>query len=421
MIVPSVDIRGGRAVQLERGDELRVDAGDPRPIAERFGRVGEIAAIDLDAAMGTGTNRETIESLLPLAPCRVGGGIRDADSAIRWLDLGARRVILGTAATPENLRELPRDRVIAAVDARDGEVVTHGWKTRSGRALEDAAKELAEHAGGLLVTFVEREGTMSGLDLERAQRLKEIAGPSTEITVAGGVRDAAEIGALDALGIDAQIGMALYTGRFTLGEAVASCLRTDRGDGLWPTVVADAHGRALGLAYSDLGSLTAALDEGIGVYRSRSRGLWRKGATSGDTQRLLSVRTDCDRDALLFRVDQAGGGFCHLGTRTCFGEDDGLTRLARRLADPATRAAPGSYTARLFDDPGLLDKKLVEEARELAEPTDRDNLIHEAADLLYFTLVKLAAGGVELHEVERHLDRKALRVTRRRGDAKPGA
>ncbi|MEO1511917.1 MAG: phosphoribosyl-ATP diphosphatase [Planctomycetota bacterium] len=420
MIIPSVDLQKGHAVQLERGRELKIDAGDPRPIAEKIGRVGEIAVIDLDAAMGTGSNAETIEDLLRLAPCRVGGGIRDVDSAIRWLDAGARRVILGTAARPEILRELPRERTIAALDAEHGEVVTHGWKTRSGRSLEDAIGEVAEHVGGFLITFVEREGTMTGLDLDRAARLKELVG-DRRLTVAGGVADAEEIGRLDALGIDAQIGMALYSGRFSLADAVAACLTSDRPDGLWPTVVSDEHGRTLGMTYSNRDSLHAALEEGRGVYHSRSRGLWRKGESSGATQELLAVRADCDRDALMFRVRQTGAGFCHLKTRTCFGEDDGLTRLARRLADPATRAAPGSYTARLFEDPELLAKKLVEEAHELVDAGSEDEIVHEASDLIFFTLVRLAEAGVPLEAVERHLDRKALKVKRRKGDAKPGA
>lgn len=136
MIVPSVDIRGAHAVQLEQGRDLKIDAGDPLPIARRFGRVGEIAVIDLDAALSTGDNRGVIEGLVRVADCRVGGGIRDVDSAIRWLDAGASRVILGTAARPEVLRELPRERVIAALDARDGEVVDQGWTRGTGAKID---------------------------------------------------------------------------------------------------------------------------------------------------------------------------------------------------------------------------------------------------------------------------------------------
>ncbi|MDA0951393.1 MAG: HisA/HisF-related TIM barrel protein, partial [Proteobacteria bacterium] len=165
MIIPSIDLMGGQAVQLIGGKERAIEAGDPRPIAERFRLAGEIAVIDLDAALGQGDNRALIEELVKLAPCRVGGGIRDVETAIRWLDAGAAKVILGTAAKPEILRELPRERVIAALDAVEGEVVTHGWTTRTGASIDDRMAELAPYVGGFLVTFVEREGRMQGTDM----------------------------------------------------------------------------------------------------------------------------------------------------------------------------------------------------------------------------------------------------------------
>ena len=128
MIVPSIDLQGGQTVQLVGGAEKAIDAGDPMPIAERFAIAGEIAVIDLDAAMRTGSNAALIEPLLARFACRVGGGIRDVASAVGWLDRGARKVILGTAAKPEILSQLPRERVIAALDARHGEVVVEGWQ-----------------------------------------------------------------------------------------------------------------------------------------------------------------------------------------------------------------------------------------------------------------------------------------------------
>ena len=412
MIVPSIDLQGGNAVQLIGGAEKALDAGDPRPLATRFGRVGEVAVIDLDAALGHGDNGPVIRDLVRLARCRVGGGIRSVDAAIRWLDAGARQVILGTAARPEVLSELPKDRVIAALDARDGEVVVEGWTSPTGRQVIERAAELKELVGGFLVTFVEREGRLGGTDLEFARRIREAAG-HVPVTIAGGITTADEISALDALGCDAQVGMALYTGRLKLGQAFAAPLRSDRPDGLWPTVVTDEHGVALGLCYSDLGSLEMALERGVGAYRSRSRGLWVKGETSGATQELLRVDADCDRDALRFTVRQRPPGFCHLQTHTCFGEAGGLPELARRLAERRRTAPAGSYTARLLNDAEMLGGKLREEADELARAATRDEVVHEAADVLYFTLTTLARHGIQLDEVERALDQRALKVTRR--------
>jgi phosphoribosyl-ATP pyrophosphohydrolase len=412
MIVPSIDLEAGHAVQLIGGAEKALDAGDPRPLARHYGRVGEVAVVDLDAALGKGSNAEVIGDLLDLAPCRVGGGIRDVAGAIAWLDRGAQKVVLGTAARLEVLKELPRERVIAALDTRHGEVVVEGWQKRTGQGVLERIAALRELAGGFLVTFVEREGRLQGTDLGFAKQIRAAAGDAA-VTIAGGITTAEEVAELDRLGCDAQVGMALYTDRLPLAEAFAAPLKSDRPDGLWSTVVVDERGTALGLCHSDLDSLRAALDRGEGVYHSRTRGLWVKGATSGAVQELLRVAADCDRDCLRFTVRQQPPGFCHLATRTCWGSDRGLGALARLLAERKTAAPAGSYTARLLADPALLGAKLREEAAELAGAEARDHVIHEAADVLYFTLTTLARHGVDLAEVEAALDRRALKVTRR--------
>ncbi len=420
MIVPSVDIRGGSAVQLIGGAEQAIDAGDPRPIAERFGLVGEVAVIDLDAALGTGNNRELIREIVRKVPCRVGGGIRDARSAIEWLDAGARKVILGTAARPEVLRELPRDRVIAALDAREGEVVTEGWTKRTGRRVEERIEELREYVGGFLVTFVEIEGRMTGLPADRIASLARLTSPA-KLTIAGGVRAPEDIAIADGFGADAQVGMALYSGAFDLAQGFAACLTSDRPDGLWPTVVCDESGRSLGLVYSNLESLRKAIDLGRGVYFSRSRGgLWIKGEQSGQTQELVRIETDCDRDCLRFVVRQAGSGFCHTGEATCFGALTGLAQTDRAIADRLSGSTGGSYTARLVREHGLLRSKLLEEADELARAVTPEEAAHEAADLMYFALVAAQSRGASLDSIERELEKRARRVTRRAGDAKPG-
>jgi len=417
VIVPSIDVMDGQAVQLVGGREKVLDAGDPRPIAARFGRAGDLAVVDLDAALGRGSNAAVIRELCRTARCRVGGGIRSVEDARRWLDAGAVQVVLGTAAVPDVLRALPPERVVAALDAVDDEVVIDGWRTRTGASVVERLHALQGLAGGFLVTFVEREGRLAGTALERVSALREAAG-SARLTIAGGVTTADEVAELDRLGADAQVGMALYTGRLHLADALAAPLRSDRADGLWPTVVADEGGRALGLAYSSLASLRAAVEAGRGIYHSRTRGLWTKGATSGDTEDLVRVDVDCDRDTLRFTVRQHGRGFCHAGTYTCWGPAAGLAVLERTLGG-RTRAAPAeSYTARLLNDPTLLASKLAEEARELAGASNADEVTCELADLLYFAMVAMARAGVRLADVERELDRRARRVSRRPGDAK---
>jgi phosphoribosylformimino-5-aminoimidazole carboxamide ribotide isomerase len=418
VIIPSIDLMDGHAVQLVGGKEKVLDAGDPRPLLERFRLAGEVAIIDLDAALGRGSNAELIRELVKMAPCRVGGGIRDVASAREWLDAGAAKVILGTAAVPEVLSQLPRDRVIAAVDAEDDEVVVHGWQTKTGRRIAERVAELKDYVGGFLITFVEHEGRLGGTDLGRIRDLIAVAGDA-RVTAAGGVTTTEDIAAIDRLGADAQVGMAIYTGKLDLGDAIAAPFRSDRPDGLWPTVVTDERGAALGLVYSDAASVREAVKTGRGVYHSRKRGLWVKGESSGQIQELLRVTPDCDRDALRFTVRQHGSGFCHTGTRSCWGDDAGLSKLLRLVEQRRQDAPAGSYTRRLFEDADLLGAKLVEEAGELAEATSPEDVTWEAADVLYFTACAMARAGVSMEQVEAELDRRALKLTRRKGDAKP--
>jgi phosphoribosyl-ATP pyrophosphohydrolase len=420
MIIPSIDLMAGHAVQLIGGKTLEIDAGDPRPIAAQFRLAGEVAVIDLDAALSQGDNRETILDLLKIARCRVGGGIRSVQAALDWLDAGAAKVILGTAARPEILSQLPKERVIAALDAVDGEVVVEGWRTKTGRTILDRMAELRPYVSGFLVTFVEREGRLGGSRVDQVAALVAAAGDA-RVTVAGGVTTPEELAEIDRLGADAQVGMALYAHHMHLGDAISAPLTSDRADGLWPTVICDRHGVALGLAYSNAESVRVAVDRQMGVYHSRRRGLWVKGETSGATQRLLAIDLDCDRDTLRFTVEQVQPGFCHHDTWTCWGEAGGLPALARTIQQRHHDAPEGSYTRRLFNDPELLRAKLAEEAGELADALSEgtDEAAWEAADLIYFALVAMTAGGATLTDVEAHLGACALKVRRRKGDAKP--
>lgn len=417
MIIPSIDLMDGQSVQLVQGKaESRSkerEYGDPIPLAEKFRLAGDIAVIDLDSALGKGSNAATIEKLLRVAPIRVGGGIRDVATARRWLDAGARKVILGTAAKPEILSQLPRDRVMASLDAWKGEVVVEGWTKKTGAQLLDKIKELREYTGHFLVTFVEREGGLGGTDMEFAKQIVEAAGKKCRVTFAGGITTAREIAELDKMDADAQVGMAIYTGKLHLADAIMAPAISDRPDGLYATVVMDECGRALGLAYSDLNSVREAVDRKMGVYHSRKRGLWIKGLTSGDSQDLVGIRLDCDRDAIGFYVKQHGRGYCHLPQFTCFGPARGLMQLEQTLGKRKENAPEGSYTGKLFNEPALLKEKLIEEAGELADAESREEVLHEAADMIYFAMAAMTRAGVSLADVERELDLRSFQLASR--------
>ena len=417
MIVPSIDIMRGRAVQLRHGREFVLDGGHPMEWLERFSVAGEVAVVDLDAAMGVGSNASLIRTMVRRAPCRVGGGIRDHATAIGWLDAGASRIVIGTAATPEFCAALPRERTIAAVDSVRGDVVVDGWRRPTGRPVLDAIRELAPHVHGFLLTQVEHEGAMRGFDPDLVTSAVAAAGEA-RVTAAGGITSADDVARLDRAGADAQVGMALYTGAMSLGEALAAPLRASIA-GLWPTIVSDESHRVLGLAWSNARSLRRAVDERRGIYWSRSRSqVWIKGDTSGSRQQLLAVRLDCDRDAIQFVVRQEGTGFCHTGTRSCFGDRFDLGFLERVVASRVAAPDGASGTSRLLTEPGLLMAKLEEEAGELASAVTRDEVVHESADLLYLVTAALARAGVTITDVEEELARRRLRVTRRPMEAK---
>ena len=418
MIVPSIDIMNGRAVQLRRGKEFVLDGGDPIARLEEFAIAGEVAVVDLDAALGGGSNAALIRDMIRRAPCRVGGGIRDLDAARRWLDDGAVKLVIGTAASPEFCGALPRARVMAAVDAERGEVVVDGWRSRTGVALLDRVRALAPTVSGFLFTQVEKEGAMGGFDFTAVEAVV-VAAAGARVTAAGGITTAAEIASLDRIDADAQVGMALYTGKLPLGDAVAAPLAKPLANDVWPTVVCDDAGRTLGLVWSSRESLARAVTERRGIYWSRSRQqLWIKGETSGNTQELLRVDLDCDRDALRFTVRQAGAGFCHLERRSCWPSAFDLIDLEATLVDRMARPIAGSGTAKLLADPALLAAKLREEADELGQAESSEDVVRETADVLYMALVALRRGGGTLADVRAELARRHGAVTRRPMESK---
>ena len=421
MIVPSIDLMQGRAVQLRGGRDLVLDGGDPLARLGEFAVAGEVAVVDLDAALGKGSNAGLIREMVRRAPCRVGGGIRDLDAAREWLDAGAAKIVIGTAASPDFCGALPRERVIAAVDAERGQVVVEGWRTATGASVLERIRELAPLVGGFLFTQVDKEGAMGGFDFPAVADAVRAAGEA-RLTAAGGITTATEIAELDRIGADAQVGMALYTGRLPLGEAVTAPLSKALDGDVWPTVVCDEWGHALGLVWSTRESLARAITERKGIYWSRSRqALWEKGATSGNTQELVRVDLDCDRDALRFTVRQRGAGFCHLERRSCWPSGFDLDDLVRTITERATRREPGSGTVKLLGDHGLLAAKLREEAEELGRARDRVEVVHETADVLYLALVAVVRGGGTLAEVVAELSRRRGAVTRRPMAAKSEA
>ncbi len=396
----------GKAVQLKQGKEFVLQSDrTPLELAKEFNRYGEVAVIDLDAALKKGENRELIKSICRVCDVRVGGGIRDVETGREFLKAGAKRLIIGTMATPEFLQKFSPQQVMVALDHKGEVVVDHGWENATGETIWQRAERLSPYCSGFLTTFVEGEGCLNGMDLDAIKSLKKkIPG---QHTVAGGIAETDEIVQISALGIDVQVGMALYTGRIDPVDAVVKTIQF-KEDGLVPTIVQDQSGQVLMMAYSSKESLTRALREGKGVYFSRSRQeIWEKGLTSGNTQLLVSCRVDCDRDCLLFTVVQEKAA-CHNETYSCFGSATSdrkfsLSELFETLQSRKNSDSSKSYTATLFADRRLLLKKIMEEAYEVVSYSSKENLRWEIADLIYFASVLAVDEGLEWKDIEAEL------------------
>jgi phosphoribosyl-ATP pyrophosphohydrolase len=406
MIVPSIDIKNGKVVQLKQGREVLLECDrDPIDLAREFNRFGEIAVIDLDAAMEIGDNLELIKQICKVADVRVGGGIRDSERARQLLKCGAKQLIFGTAANPELLSQFPSYMVMVALDQREGTVFDKGWQQSTGESLIARAGRLSPYCDSFLSTFIDAEGQMGGMSLEAIKQLQEQL--KKPLTVAGGVSSTSEIIEISRLGVDVQVGMALYTGRIDLVEAIIGSVRFN-GQGLCPTIVQDQHGQVLMFAYSSIDSLRRALTDGKGVYFSRSRQtVWEKGLTSGCTQRLISCRVDCDLDTLIFTIEQTKVA-CHTGNYSCFGKASSarkfsLGELFETLKERKGQSNNESFSSVLFRDRQQLLAKIAEESNEVINFTSKENLRWEIADLLYCLSLLAVAEGIEWNDVENEL------------------
>ena len=404
MLVPSIDLFDGKAVQWRQGVEPVLERENVFELLEEFSLFGEVAIIDLNAATGKGDNCKLIEAMLKRRPARVGGGIRDLEAARHYLKAGASKIIIGTAAQDPFVKELPRDALVFAIDSKGDELVSEGWQRGTGTKTESMLPQLAPHCCEFLYTQVEKEGLMGGLDRERILRI--VKASPVPVTVAGGITTLDDLKFLAGLGANGQIGMALYTGAVNLTDSLMAFVRFD-DRGLVPTVVQDeTSGDVLMMAFSSRESLEIALKERRGVYWSRSRQtLWRKGETSGHEQELLSVDMDCDGDTLLFRVNQKNVA-CHLQRWSCFPRVSrrfGLAHLDGLLEQRLHNPPEGSYTAKLFASEPLQAEKLREETEELIEAKAHGEVRWEAADLLYFTLVAARYKGVGLQAIVNEL------------------
>jgi phosphoribosylformimino-5-aminoimidazole carboxamide ribotide isomerase len=224
VIIPCIDLMGGKVVQLVQGREKALEGEPPLETLSRFKAFPEIQIIDLDAAIGSGSNEKLIELLAPRAVTRIGGGVRSAARARRLVDCGAAKVIIGTAAFEQGVLESIRDavgreRIVVALDSKHGRIVIKGWRESTPLTAIEALPRFEPYCSGFLCTYVDKEGMMQGTDLDWFRRLRSAT--TLELTAAGGITTFEEIRQLDRLGIHAALGMTIYTGKLDLADLAA--------------------------------------------------------------------------------------------------------------------------------------------------------------------------------------------------------
>jgi phosphoribosyl-AMP cyclohydrolase / phosphoribosyl-ATP pyrophosphohydrolase len=428
MVIASIDLKDGHVVQLKNGKTLMLQRDDADALIADFNTYGEVAVIDLDAALGNRdekgntVNTPLLKSLLRKGNVRTGGGIRDVKRAKELISLGAEKVIIGSAAwkkspepgesvlNTEFLEELEKavgkQRIIISVDSLNGKIAVKGWTETIDVPLVDGAKQAERYCSELLFTCVEKEGCMKGTDMRLVQNLRKSV--TCRVVAAGGVSSVAEISNLEKLGCDVQLGMALYTGAVSLKDAFTACLNWDKVP-LIPVIAQSVNGQVLMMGYASREAFAKTFETKKLTFWSRTRStLWTKGESSGHFLQVIKLRVDCDRDTVLATVIPHGG-VCHTGSFTCFGsEPDELSSagsLYDVIADRFANPRPGSYTATLDDK--RVREKIEEEAGELCSEAElKEDIIWETADLFYFMNVLMYKEGVTWKDVYDELDKR---------------
>ena len=220
MLIPSIDLLRGRIVQLVQGEKLRLAFDDFEYWIEKFSKFPLVQLIDLDAAMRQGDNSALVAQITKRLPCQAGGGIDSIARARQVLEAGAKRVIIGSALFSEQgavntdfagalAAAVGADRVVAGIDTKNGRIAVKGWKTNVSLTPDEAIPQLEPHVAAFLYTHVDGEGLMQGFPIDTAARLRKLT--NRQLIVAGGIRSQQEVDALDVLGADAVVGMAVYT------------------------------------------------------------------------------------------------------------------------------------------------------------------------------------------------------------------
>lgn len=421
--IPTLDISQGKAVLVQHGKVYNV-LGDAMEKANFLSMVPHFQVVDIDAAMETGNNRELIKQICQKYRCYAGGGIRTYEDACDILNSSAKRVIVSTAID-DLIGKVPKDRMIVAfdIDLNFG-VFSKGRLGKMQETLFELIEKYKDQIEMMTITFHDAEGTCSGIPFKQVQEIKQFIdekGMNIKLVFAGGLAKVEELEKLFKMNVVPQFGSGFWNGKFTLGDVFKAmsgfisekkCVEY-QGTKLIPTIVQSVDGQVLGLVFSTPETIKSSVDSRIATFFSRDQmSVWIKGATSGNYFKLKHIHYCCDGTSVRFVVE--GDNFCHTGSESCFGNTDparaSLKSVQRLLQMRLASGDEKSYTRKLMNDGYKVHSKVLEEAEELVCASRPEEIIHEAADLLYFILMFLEKQSVSVEDVESELIKRQYTV-----------
>ena len=414
--IPTIDISDGKAVLVQKGKVYRI-LGDAMEMAKYLSIHKVFQLIDIDAAIGSKSNRNLIKKICEKYQCYVGGGIRTYDDALELLNSSARRVIISTNS--DILEKIPKNRSILAIDIDESyNILTHGRTKKSDKNFFEFLNEKIQNIEMITITFHHKEGTNLGIPLNQVIKIKEFISnfknESIYLVCAGGISSIDQIKELFQLGVTPQFGSGFWCGKFTLGEVYAELLnydkqlkwiKNDKGEALFPCVIQSDDGVILGSVYCNNEAIKESVDKRKATFFSRdSNKLWMKGETSGYEHTVLAVHFNCDYTSLRFIVE--GEKFCHLGSQnSCFGETNpnrgGLKTFQKLIK--LKKKQDMEFSNKILIDSNQVDSKIIEESERLVYAREKEEIISSTSDLLYYSILFLDKKNLNIDDVEKEL------------------
>lgn len=427
-IIPTIDISKGKAVLVNKGNVV-TDNGDPFERAKDLSINPIFQIADIDAAKGTGNNREIIKQITTKYACYVGGGIRTQEIAEEILSQNAKRVVIGTQVIGSSLIEnIPSNRMIVAFDIDDAyNLLLKGRTKQTSTSLFEVLKKRSNHMTMITITFHSIEGTGEGLDMTKVHKIKSFLNENNmkiSLAIAGGIKSVEEIKTLLDMEVCPQFGYALWNKLFTLGDLYSSILdygklekfQTKAMPTLVPCLVVKSDGLPLALSYSSKETIKETIDTRECVFYSRSKRMrWKKGTESGNVQYLLHVSFNCDRTSLLYVVK--GNNFCSKDQVSCFNYRNPSRGGMKYLEEIITKSLEEEknkeeFANKLMENKKWLICKLLEEVNDLAFIKNQEGLISCISDLIYYLTLYCVSSNISIEDIYNELARRHFIISK---------